>query len=226
MIIVNFITAIRLIGALLLPIIYYKYGVNITSVIIIGLFLSDTIDGYLARKLKVSTFFGSIMDALSDKILNVMAFIILGFEYNLMLAPLIVEIAILYTMYSTYRYGGNIQSSRTGKNKTIIVDIFVAISFVLLSLPTLNNNIKFINILIDYTEILINVFSVVILTACLFALLDYLKKNHESRMNPKCKEIKNEKKEKKPKELVFKQLFDTEYYSIHKNESIMKQFYV
>ncbi|MBR4178332.1 MAG: CDP-alcohol phosphatidyltransferase family protein [Bacilli bacterium] len=226
LIIVNFITSIRLIGAFMLPIIYYKCGINITSLIIIILFLTDAIDGFLARKLKVSTFFGCIIDALSDKLLNIISFIILGLEFNTMFAPLIIEIAILYTMYSTYRYGGNIQSSKLGKIKTIILDILVAMSFVLLALPTLNIKCRFTNFLINYTEVLIIVFSMIILTACLVALLDYLKKNHESRLNPKCIEIKHEKRNFKSKQLIIKQLFDINYYSKHKNESIMRQFYI
>lgn len=226
MFIVNFITSIRLIGAFVLPIIYYKWGVNITSLIIICLFITDAFDGFLARKLKVSTFFGSIIDALSDKLLNIVSFIILGIEFNTMLAPLVVEIAILYTMYSTYRYGGNIQSSLLGKIKTIVVDFFVALTFVILALPTLGINTKFTSTLINYTEVLIIIFSMIILTACLIALLDYLKKNFESRSNPNCMKIKHEKRKLKSKELIKKQLFDTDYYSKHRNESIMRQFYI
>ena len=53
------------------------------------------------------------------------SFIILSLEYTIMLAPLIIEISIMYTIYSTYRYGGNVQSSPAGKYKTAIVDVAV-----------------------------------------------------------------------------------------------------
>ena len=115
LILVNTITMTRLIGAVILPFIYYYYGASIVSIIIICLFLTDTIDGFLARKLKVSTFFGSLIDGISDKLLNFISFILLGFINIFMFLPLIIEISIIYTMYSTYRYGGNVQSSKTGK---------------------------------------------------------------------------------------------------------------
>ena len=53
-----------------------------------------------------------------------------------------------------------------------------------------------------------------------------MKKNNETRENPKSIKIKYENKSKKPVKLIVKELFDTKYYSEHKNESIMKQFYI
>ena len=41
-----------------------------------------------------------MLDAFSDKLLNGISFIILGIEYNIMFAPLILELSILYTNYS------------------------------------------------------------------------------------------------------------------------------
>ncbi len=224
--VINIITAIRLVGAFLLPFIYHKYGANTTSIFIIILFLSDSIDGFLARKLHASTFFGSIMDASSDKILNFISFIILGLEYNIMFAPLIVEISILYTIYSTYRYGGNIQSSILGKIKTIILDICVILSFLLLSLPVLKIKNNIINYLIENTDSYILILGIITLISCLLALSDYMVKNKDARNNPKCMNIKYEEKNRKKLKLVIKQLFDTNYYLKHKDEPIMKQFYI
>ena len=98
LIIVNAITLCRLLGALLLPFIYHLYGINVVAILTIFLFLSDALDGFLARKLKISTFFGCSMDALSDKVLNAIVFILLGIEYRYMIPPLIIEILILYIM--------------------------------------------------------------------------------------------------------------------------------
>ncbi len=94
LIVINSITALRLIGSFMLPFLYNKYGASFTSIIIIILFLTDLIDGFLARKLNCSTFFGSIMDAFCDKLLYFSAYIILGLICNCMFAPLIIEIAI------------------------------------------------------------------------------------------------------------------------------------
>lgn len=226
LIIVNLITIIRLIGAFILPFVYYKQGISASAVFIIILFLTDAIDGLFARTFKVCTFFGSGMDAISDKLLNTISFIILGIEYNVMIAPLSIEIAILYTSYSTYRYGGNIKASIIGKIKTIILDFFVILSFVLLALPTLKNKTYFILKLINLTDLTIHIFAFIILIACLITLFDYLGKNKIARMNPKANEIKNEQKTRKPFKKIIKTIFDTDYYQKHKNESILKQFYI
>ena len=226
LIIVNLITITRLIGAIVLPIVYFKFGANFTALYIIILFLTDAIDGFLARLFKVSTFFGCIMDAGSDKLLNTISFIILGLEYNIMIAPLVIEISILYTNYSTYRYGGNVQSSLIGKIKTVVLDVFVILSFVLLALPTLKINSKFINNIIGATDFTIHIFGFIILIACLIALFDYLGKNKIARVNPKSVQIKKEKRKRKSFKQIINDLFDTEYYKEHRNESIMRQFYL
>lgn len=226
LILVNAITMTRLIGAFILPFIYHYYGASIVSIFIICLFLTDTIDGFLARKLKISTFFGSLIDGVSDKLLNFISFLILGFINVFMFAPLIIEISIFYTMYSTYRYGGNVQSSKIGKTKTIILDIGVILSFMLISLPIFKSKSRVIDFLIINTDIIITFIAFIILVSCLITLFDYMKKNNKARENPKSFKIKNENKKQKPIKLIIKQLFDTDYYSKHKNESILKQFYI
>ena len=170
LILVNAITMTRLIGAFILPFIYHYYGASIVSIFIICLFLTDTIDGFLARKLKISTFFGSLIDGVSDKLLNFISFLILGFINVFMFAPLIIEISIFYTMYSTYRYGGNIQSSKIGKTKTIILDIGVILSFMLISLPLFESKSRVIDFLIINTDIIITFIAFIILISCLITL--------------------------------------------------------
>ena len=95
LIIINSITSIRFTGALLLPLIYHLQGPSFTAICTLILFSTDMIDGFLARTLKLSTFFGSALDASCDKILNTIAFILLGLNYPAMLIPLILEISIL-----------------------------------------------------------------------------------------------------------------------------------
>ncbi len=225
LIIVNLITLTRLVGALLLPVIYIKYGASICAIWTIVLFATDAIDGFLARSLKISTFFGSAMDGISDKLLNAISFIILGLQYNIMLTPLILELAIFLTIYSTYRFGGNIQSSKIGKTKTIILDVCVILSFVLMSLPALNINNIVINHLIHNTGIYIALLGCIITISCIITLMDYNKKNKNTRNNKKLTHIKYQHRIKKTSKEVISDLFNTEYYRKHKNEPIMKQFY-
>lgn len=225
LIFVNLITFTRLLGAFTLPFIYYFKGPSICAIVTIILFLTDAIDGFLARTLKISTFLGSSLDALSDKFLNAISFIILGIEYNIMIPPLILEISILLTNYSTYRFGGNVQSSIIGKIKTIILDVFIVFSFILLSLNAININNKIVNYFINNTTTYINIFGCIITIACIIALLDYMKKNKQTRNNPKLTHVKLQKRKRKTLKEVMKDAIDTKYYIKHKDEAIIKQLY-
>lgn len=224
-ILVNSFTIIRLFGAFSLPFIFVFKGVNICALCCIVLFLTDAIDGFLARTLKVSTFFGSSMDALSDKCLNFISFTLLGINNNIMFAPLILEISILLTIYNTYRQGGNIQSSIMGKIKTVILDVLVIFSFLLLSLPTFKIKVWWYALLIKETPDLITLFGCIITIASILALLSYKKKNLIERNDPTNVKIKNTVRVKKSFKEVMHDAFDTEYYKKNKDEPIMKQFY-
>lgn len=225
LIIVNTITLCRFFGALILPFIYIFHGINLVAFITIFLFISDAIDGFLARKLKISTFFGCTMDALSDKILNGILFILLSIEYINMIPPLIIELLITYINYLTYKHGGNIKSSKTGKIKTIILDICVILSLIILSLPEFNINNTIINSLIINTNFYIVVLSSITTISCLVALVDYIQKYKETRFNPKYIKVKKRHKIGKSFKDIIKLIFDTEYYNKHKDESIMDQLY-
>lgn len=225
LIIVNTITLCRLLGALILPIIYHIHSINAVAILTIFLFLSDAIDGFLARKLKISTFFGCSMDALSDKVLNAIVFILLGIEYRYMIPPLIIEILILYISYLTYKQGGNVKSTKVGKIKTIILDVCVILSFLLLSIPKLGINGKVIKYIITNTDFYIITFSSIITISCLIALLDYIKRYKDTRFNPKYIKVKKRKKLGKSFKEIITRSFDTDYYTKHKNESIMDQLY-
>lgn len=225
LVIVNVITMTRLVGAIILPFIYVKYGASICAIWTIVLFATDAIDGFLARTFKISTFFGSAMDGISDKLLNAISFIILGIQYNIMIPPLILELAIMSTLYSTYRFGGNIQSSKTGKIKTIILDVCVILSFTLMSLPALNIDNAIINHLTHYTHTYIIFLGCIITIASIITLMDYNKKNKSTRNNKKLTHVKYQHRIKKNTKEILSDLFNTEYYIKHKNEPIMKQFY-
>ena len=225
LVLVNAITLCRLFGALFLPIAYHLYGINFIALVTIFLFITDAIDGFLARRLKISTFFGCSMDALSDKVLNATLFILLGIEYRYMIPPLIIEILILYISYLTYKNGGNVKSTKTGKIKTIILDVCVILSLILLSIPKLNIDGKVTKYIISNTDFYIIILSSIITISCLIALLDYIKRYKNARFNPKYIKVKKRKKTGKSFKEIITRSFDIEYYCKHKDESIMNQLY-
>ncbi len=222
---VNVITLIRLFGAIALPFIYIKYDMNVVALISLILFLTDAIDGFLARTFKVSTFFGSAMDAFSDKALNTISFILLTLDYTIMLCPLILEMAILLINYQIYRFGGNVQSSITGKIKTIILDLFVILSFTILSLPLLNTSSHTILYFVKNIDSYISFFATIIIIAEIITIIDYDKKYKIVRNDPKKIHVKYQKRTKKNAKEFLHDIFDIEYYAKNKNESILKQLY-
>ena len=147
---VNLITLSRLIGSFLLPFVYFKSGIESLLLWVIIIFLTDYFDGMLSRKLKVESFFGGLMDAISDKLFSFSLLLILTYYYPLMFIVLFLEILILIVNTLSFKDNKNIKSSKMGKFKTMVLDINISIMFVILSksiyLKYLKNNvIMFLN---------------------------------------------------------------------------------
>ena len=123
LVLVNLITLSRLIGALLMPLIYFKQGIESLGFLIIILFLTDMIDGKLSRLLKVETFLGGLLDAVSDKLFAFVLLAILTYYYPSMLIVLTLEFSIFVLNTLTFKDNKNIKSSKMGKVKTMVLDI-------------------------------------------------------------------------------------------------------
>lgn len=91
---VNLITTTRFIYTLILPILQSKMSNDTFIINLIILFLTDTIDGFLARKFNVQTFYGSIMDTVADKTLSIVLLIILANYINILYVVLLCEVLI------------------------------------------------------------------------------------------------------------------------------------
>jgi CDP-diacylglycerol--glycerol-3-phosphate 3-phosphatidyltransferase len=107
-----------------------------TALVFLLAILTDTADGYLARRLNIITRFGKLADPIADKALTGMAFI--GFSINgelwwwVTIAILVREWGITIMRFAVLRYGV-MAAGRGGKTKTVAQA--VAVILYLLPLP-------------------------------------------------------------------------------------------
>lgn len=222
LVLVNLITFSRFIGSILIPIIYFKYGVKSLGLLILILFLTDMLDGFLSRKLKVETFLGGLMDAVSDKLF---AFVLLGFltyYYPVILIVLFLEFTIFVINTLSFKDNKNIKTSSLGRAKTVLQDISIIVMYLLLGSDIYINYLpnKFANFII-HNNLGINYILVGIMI-CLdvLTLCDYKKKS--------IKQIKYQKLNKKellPLKDIIVLLTDREFYVKNKDKKLKELLY-
>lgn len=145
--IVNGITGTRFLASfLLIP--FFKTLGGISAAIFSGVFLlTDCIDGFLARKLKASTFFGAAFDGATDKSFGIISFALLMTVNPIIFSiPLLLEFAIMIAQNSKMKKGMNVKSNMIGKIKTWFLGLSIVGSFIavdLLNLPAFSEYIKY-----------------------------------------------------------------------------------
>lgn len=144
-VLVNSITAIRALGTLVIVPIFKNSGSFTAGLAAAGFFLTDFIDGKLARGLKVQTFFGSLLDGLSDKAFAIICLVLLALQNPIFWTIIAAEGAIVYTNYKSAQKGNNIQSSKAGKIKTGVLGASIVGSMMCLEAPTIREMLKFTN---------------------------------------------------------------------------------
>lgn len=116
---VNSITLSRVLAAFALIPIYNFVGGAAATIFLAIMSCTDFIDGALARKWKVSSFFGSLADAISDKVLAILAILLLFPTFPQIMGLFLGMEALIFgkNLYEA-RKGNNIKSSMIGKIKT------------------------------------------------------------------------------------------------------------
>lgn len=131
---VNAITLYRLLAAPVLLTLLFNHELAIFKWLLAVSFLTDAVDGYLARKFKVTSVFGSILDSVSDDLTTAVAIIGIALINPGFLKKEIVWIVIQVVFFITqigfalFRYG-KISSFHTYLAK--FVTVFQAIFLVL-----------------------------------------------------------------------------------------------
>lgn len=134
--------------------------------------LTDACDGYLARKLKVTTEFGAFIDPMADKFLILAVFSVFAYinviGWWVVIIFFLRDVLITYLRMNLINKGTSLVTSKIAKNKTVLQ--FVAIY--LLFFNMFLHNLGWQKIFIDYFVELV-VYFVVIFSV--YTALDYLK---------------------------------------------------
>ncbi len=204
-IIVNILSLSRVIGALLLPLIFLKVSIPALITLLVVLFVTDMLDGMLARKWKVITIGGGLLDPLGDKMLAIMCIFSLWQEHTVFGYLLLGEILItLINIFRSMR-GEKVKSLIIGKVKTWALSITLIIGAVIqFGLLDINGSVLQISFYITI------VLEIVTILVYLFHFVIFVKK--VSKYSLKDIDIK----------CFLKRVFDEEKYAEDKDKSIME----
>jgi len=229
---VNSITMLRVIGTFLMPIVSVKFNAQKLVTYIIVLLVTDSVDGMLARRLKVSTLFGALLDATADKLLGIATIVVLARWYPIMILPIITEILTMIINTNGALKGARIESSKLGKFKTWVLGVCTVIGFltlyaedfILLFSEETSLGLKIINIfeqMINNPTSIINGIAFISFGAGLMVAFDYGLRVKKDVAKAKEQGLEAKKyKLKKGKDLK-EALFDEDFYQKTKNEPVL-----
>ena len=126
---VNLLTTSRLILSIMLMLFFKNLSQMKILITIIILFLTDLIDGKIARFFQVQTYYGSNMDTISDKTLSIGLTLLIVSKIPILFLPLIGEIIISLINITGKIIGKKTESSNIGKIKTWVIAITIIISY-------------------------------------------------------------------------------------------------
>lgn len=205
-ILVNLITGIRAIGTFAIIPIFKAHGGITTALAALCIYATDFIDGQLARRLHVQSFFGSLLDSISDKAFGIICLLILAFQNPIFWIPILLEGSIVYTNYRSAQKGNNIQSSKAGKIKTGVLAASTIASMFALEAPDLKELLNYVNVhamdkvLSLDPQLLTTILGIPAIASSGYVLGDYIKKSSkqteakavkakESKTDPTIEEI-------------------------------------
>ena len=230
-IMVNMITALRGIGGILLVPIFSIYGSIPATVWFISFMATDWIDGYLARKYEVSSFFGALLDGMFDKLFGIISFLLLASISPSYMIPLLFEAGILgYGLYSASK-GNNVKSTIIGKAKMWFLAVSVLLGLLNTDLLTLENLLQTINLnrvpldnLVRLEQISKDsLIGMEALSLSSYVIKDKIEdKNNKEKTPLKVKDIKEVifTKDKDIQKEIEYRLFDTKYYEENKDKPL------
>jgi cardiolipin synthase len=130
LLIVNLLTLIRIIGTILLIPIYKYHGGIIAGIFSLICYLTDSIDGILARHFKVSTFLGALFDGVADKMFTIVNFIVVYLITPYAVIPIMFELLIVLIQFLKFNRNYNVKSNIIGKIKVWILAACLVLTFI------------------------------------------------------------------------------------------------
>lgn len=229
LLIVNMLTFIRVIGIIILVTIYDKFGGYVAGIVSMVCYLTDSIDGILARKWHASTFFGALFDGVADKLFTIVNFIVLYLITPYAIIPIIIEFLIVILQTFKYSRNLNVQSNIVGKFKVWVLAISVVLTFMLSDVSRLTilpvsfrNYILGLSPNVLYLVLLMPAIIMELLTLVSYALEILIPKNVEI-LSTKQKKKKIPKINGKDFGDYFKKVWlNPEFYEKHKDDSNLR----
>lgn len=136
--ITNIVTMIRAVGIFALIPAFKIYGGFTCFLVSAGCFATDFVDGFLARKLDASTFFGSLFDGVSDKLFLIASMFLLLNITPLAIIPLIFELGIAGVQTLKYKSNLKVKSNMIGKAKMWVAGVIISLCYLLVDPVVLN----------------------------------------------------------------------------------------
>ena len=121
--IVNLLTLTRIFGALLFPIIFTYLKPITCSIVLATIFITDALDGALARSAGVTTKGGFHLDQFCDKVLGIAVILALLRTEKLLFIPLALEVSISLVNILRASCNRSAASSKIGKIKTLFLSV-------------------------------------------------------------------------------------------------------
>ena len=226
----NFVTALRALGVLTLIPAYYLYGGLSAFLLSSFCFLTDYVDGKMARKLNTSTFFGCMFDGITDKAFLIVSLIILMTITPLAIIPIVMELGIVGIQTLKYHKNMSVKSNVIGKAKMWLAGLTMSTCYLLVDQRVLNylgvflaskiNNLSQLKLFsLVLTPLVLS--EIITLTSYIKEYNDELEEIDDNKSEEKQKEeekIKDEVHDKTLKEL----LFDHEIYEEYKDYGDLK----
>lgn len=222
---VNLLTLIRLLATFILPIVWKLFTPFWILVFVALILFTDFLDGFLARRFKVSTLLGSILDCFADKLFGIAIILIIATYYKSFYLVLMMELFIaLINIVAAFR-GAKTKSSLLGRAKMWVLGLAIIMGMVSIFKYNLLNFIK-IEVICDwlvyffeYEDTVVLFGAAITVGSQIMVAVDYL--------IDISKDLKNNKKVKydfKSNKEILSILVDSDYYLKHKNYSLAQHF--